>query len=116
ICRVQDTSTELAGDEVARKEINTRQSFISSQLEKELQKAFNASTWHVKNLSDKTVDYIGINQLASDLADKQYKHSPRNHNELLNRTKPSSNAVAGQKALLKQMVLHQGEERQGIKG
>ena len=54
--------------------------------------------------------------MASELAEARFKKSPRLHNELLNRTKPSSNAVAAQNALLRRMVLNEGEERLGIEG
>ena len=38
------------------------------------------------------------------------------HNELLNRSKPSSNAAAARNALLRRMVFNEGEERLGIGG
>jgi len=50
------------------------------------------------------------------LADRRYPDSPCLHNELLNRIKPSSNAIAAQKALLKAMVEGLGQERLGIVG
>ena len=37
-------------------------------------------------------------------------------NELLGRTKPSSNAVAARNALLRRMALNEGDERLGIDG
>ena len=57
-----------------------------------------------------------MNAVASSLADSRYPHSPRLHNELLNRIKPSSNAIAAQKALLKAMVDGLGQARLGIVG
>ena len=57
-----------------------------------------------------------LNGLASDLADRRFSAAPRLHNELLNRVKPSSNAVAAQNALLHRMAQHEGEERLGIEG
>ena len=54
--------------------------------------------------------------LASHLADARFACAPRLHNELLNRIKPSSNAVAAQNALLRRMVLNEGDDRLGIEG
>ena len=57
-----------------------------------------------------------MNGFASDLAALRFEESPRIHNELLNRVRPSSNAVAAQNALLRRMALNEGEERLGISG
>ena len=54
--------------------------------------------------------------VASKLADELYPKSPKISNELLNRIKPSTNAIAAQKALLKCMVEGLGQERLGIVG
>ena len=114
--RIRQTRDELAGDHVARREVEARIAYVSGQLEKELQNAFNTATWHIKNFEEKKVSFSGLNQLASDLAEKRFSYTPKIHNELLNRIKPSSNAVAAQKALLRQMVLKEGEERLGMLG
>ena len=47
---------------------------------------------------------------------RSFKKSPRLHNELLNRGKPSSNGAAARNALLRRMVLSEGEARLGIEG
>ena len=57
-----------------------------------------------------------MNGFASGLADLRFQESPRIHNELLNRVKPSSNAVAAQNALLRRMAQNEGEQRLGISG
>ena len=46
----------------------------------------------------------------------RFGSSPELRNELLNRVKPSSNAVAARNALLRRMVQNEGEERLGIEG
>jgi hypothetical protein len=57
-----------------------------------------------------------LTAVASKLTDDLYDKSPKISNELLNRIKPSTNAVAAQKALLKCMVEGLGQERLGIVG
>lgn len=113
---IRQEKSELSGDAVARKEVDARIAYTSSQLEKELHNAFNSATWYLKFYSDQKVTYFELNQLASELADKRYSKAPRIHNELLNRIKPSSNAVAAQKALMRQMVQYEGQSRLKIEG
>ena len=57
-----------------------------------------------------------LNIMASRIADAWFEKSPVIHNELLNRIKPSSNANAAQKVLLRAMIEHAGIERLGIDG
>lgn len=114
--QVRDTTPELRGDRVARLEIETRIAEIQEQLESELGLALDSAVWRGRRLDPKKLDYAELNSLASELADAQFGDSPRLKNELLNRIRPSSNAVAAQNALLRRMVLHEGRERLGIIG
>ncbi|SFB87070.1 hypothetical protein SAMN05660443_0639 [Marinospirillum celere] len=114
--KVRDESTEIQGDMVARREITSRLILLQNQLEAELQTAMMNAVWfkdgtHLENLSIKS-----LNNKASDVADALYYGSPKISNELLNRNKPSSNAIAAQNALTRAMVLNNGEERLGIVG
>jgi len=113
---VRNGNSELRGDAVARREVNARIASLQAQLEQELQRAFDGARWFQKQHSPKQLMHDELNGLASDLADKRYPLSPVLNNELLNRIKPSSSAVAGQNALLRRMVDHEGEERLGIVG
>lgn len=114
--RVRNERTELQGDAVARREVQARLTALQSQLENELRQAFDNATWHLKHVRAMQLAQSELNVLASDLADDQFKKTPKLHNELLNRTKPSSSAVAAQNALLRRMVTQEGEERLGIDG
>jgi hypothetical protein len=114
--RVRNESPELAGDAVARREVDSRLADLQSQVEAELHKAFDDAQWFRKNHSPKPYRYTELNSLASDLADKRFELSPKIHNELLNRQKPSANAIAAQNTLLRLMVLNQGQPRLGISG
>ena len=113
---VRDTTPELQGDRVARLEVDTRIADLQSQVEKELGMALDSAVWHGRGFEPKNLNQAALNGLASDLADTKFDKSPRLHNELLNRIKPSSNAIAAQNALLRHMALHEGRERLGITG
>ena len=85
-------------------------------IESELSRALDNAHWYAKDLSGEQLNQAQRNGLASKLADRRFDATPRLHNELLNRVKPSSNAVAARNALLRRMVQNEGEERLGIKG
>lgn len=114
--QVRDTTPELRGDRVARLEIENRIAEIQGQVETELGLALDTAVWRGRNLEPRRLEQAELNSLASELADSQFGESPRIENELLNRIRPSSNAVAAQNTLLRRMALHEGRERLGING
>lgn len=114
--RVRDETPDLQSDRVARTEVLARIAACQGQLEGELRRAFDSAMWHCEHAKPKPLLHAELNSLASDLADARFKKSPRLRNELLCRVKPSSNAVAAQNALLRRMVLKEGEARLGIEG
>ena len=113
---VSNDHPELAGDPVARREVSARLAALQALLEAELHKAFDNALWFRKSHQPKRLRQADLNGIASELADRRFKQSPRLHNELLNRQKPSSNAIAAQNILLRRMVLNEGEPRLGIEG
>ena len=113
---VRNDRCELAGDPVARREVAARLAAIQGQLETELQKAFDGALWFRKHHKPKLYRQADLNSLASELSDRRFAKAPKLHNELLNRQKPSSSAVAAQNALLRRMVLKEGASRLGIEG
>lgn len=113
---VRNDHFELAGDSVARREVAARLADLQGQLEMELHKAFDEALWFRKNYEPKSFRQADLNSLASDLADSRFEQCPKLHNELLNRQKPSSSAIAAQNNLLRRMVLNEGEPRLGIEG
>ena len=113
---VSNDHPELAGDPVARREVSARLMALQALLETELHKAFDSALWFRKNHQPKRLRQADLNSIASELADRRFAQSPSLHNELLNRQKPSSNAIAAQNNLLRRMVLNQGESRLGIEG
>jgi len=114
--KVNNDHPELAGDPVARREVTARLADLQAQLETELTKSLDEAEWCRKHHSTKHYRQSDLNSLASDLAERRYDQCPKLHNELLNRQKPSSSAIAGQNALLKHMITREGEPRLGIDG
>ena len=113
---VSNDRPELAGDSVARREVSARLAALHALLETELSKAFDNALWFRKYHHPKRLRQADLNSIASELADRRFVESPCLHNELLNRQKPSSNAIAAQNNLLRHMVLNEGEPRLGIEG
>ena len=114
--RVSNDHPELAGDSVARREVSARLAALQGLLETELHKALNNALWFRKNYRPMRLQQADLNSIASELADRRFEESPYLHNELLNRQKPSSNAIAAQNNLLRRMVLNESEPRLGIEG
>lgn len=113
---VRDQHPELAHDPVARREVLARLTALQGKLEEELHRAFDSAVWHLKHHAARRRYHAELNGIASELADRRYPKAPVLHNELLNRIRPSSNAVAAQNALLRLMVSNEGKERLGIDG
>ena len=113
---VSNSHPELAGDPVARREVSARLAAMQALLEAELNKAFDNAWWFRKNHEKKRFRQADLNMVASELADQSYPHTPRLHNELLGRQKPSSNAITARNKLLHRMLTNSGQERLGIKG
>jgi len=113
---VRIDNPKLTGDAVARMEVAARLVSLQGQLEAELRKAFDDATWFQKYHQQKSYRHAELSILASDIADSQFNQSPKIHNEILNRHKPSSNAIAAQNNLLHRMVLNEGQASLGIDG
>ena len=113
---VSDNTLELQGDRVARSEVQARIAELRGLIEEQLSRAMGSVVWYRKNHEPERRNQTKLNILASEIADTVYSEAPRIHNELLNRIKPSGNAVAARNILLRRMTLHEGEERLGIDG
>ena len=114
--QVSDETPELQGDQVARREVEARIVLLQGRLESELTRASNNALWYRRHHRAEPLTRAELNSLASELADARFKKSPRLHNELLNRSKPSRNGAAARNTLLRRMVLNEGEARLGIEG
>ncbi len=114
--KIRNERSELASDSVARQEVTARLATLQSQLTIELNKSVGYAQWFQKNKQPKQFNLSALSNLASSLADCKFNQSPRIHIELLNRTKPSGNAIAARNVLLRRMVVNRGEKRLGIEG
>lgn len=119
---VRSKSAELSGDAVARREVNARIARAAAEVEDLLRRAFAEAEWAWREKSaEGKLETLGaygtrsLSVIASKLANARYSQCPSLHNELLNRIKPSSNAVAAQKELMRAMVLYWAKERLDFK-
>ncbi len=114
--KVQEERVELAGDAVARREVQARITEVSSQLERELDLSMESAEWYLGKRKPRHLSTTELNGLASEIAGQRFDQIPRIPNELLNRSKPSSNAIAARNALLRHMVTDNGAPALGIEG
>lgn len=113
--RIVRDHPQLEGDRIARREVAARQSLLTNELQRELSVALSKTTWHI--IPAKAVSLKGsLAEVASSLADAGYPLAPLLHSELLQRDKPSSNAMAGMKELGYAMIAHGDKKELGIEG
>lgn len=118
---VRANSPELEGDAIARREVDARIARISADLEDRLADAIDLVDWSLPegahtDVAKRLTGPAALSILASSLADGRYPLTPLLRNELVNRTRPSSNAAAAIRALLRAMVEQNGQERLGMQG
>lgn len=118
---VRANRPELEGDAIARREVDARIARISADLEDRLADAIDLVDWSLPDGAQSDVPTrlsgpAALSILASTLADWRYPLTPNLRNELVNRTRPSSNAAAATRALLRAMVEQTGKERLGMQG
>ncbi len=114
---IEENSHELlAGDSVARREVESRKALVTSLLEDLLTKQINTVSWVKGGENIGVLPLRSIMSLVSSLADEVYDNSPIVRSEMLNRDRPSGNANAALNALLRALISHNGAERLGIEG
>ncbi|MDE0292474.1 MAG: ATP-binding protein [Candidatus Dadabacteria bacterium] len=106
----------LDGDSVARREVETRKTLIKSLLEELLSKQIGTISWIKDGEYTGVLSHRDIIGLVSDIADQVFKNTPIVKSEMLNRDRPSSNANAALNALLRILIVNNGEKRLGING
>lgn len=107
---------ELRGDAVARREIEARSADLRRRIEEEIQALFERSEWHFGSGPKRHLSKRALSEALSTMADQTFKDSPRVHNELLNCSAPSSNAVSARTKLMKRMVLNGADQDLGFEG
>ncbi|PKO92577.1 MAG: ATP-binding protein [Betaproteobacteria bacterium HGW-Betaproteobacteria-1] len=109
-----DTSAhEIAGDQVAKRELAARIAATSSALQSELRASMDKAKWWIGN---KWKSNINLSQLASESATRIFHSAPKLKSELVNRDSLSSNAVKARRDLLHRMILNENEENLGLTG
>ncbi|MCP8349395.1 ATP-binding protein [Pseudomonas sp. FBF18] len=110
---VYESSPELEGDSVARREVAARLSSVKGAIEEALREAVARAEWLYEGLF---VRPTSLSSLASDVAARTFSSAPRVWSELVNRDALSSNSVKARRDLLHRMVQNTHEECLGIKG
>ncbi|MBP2297075.1 ATP-binding protein [Azospirillum rugosum] len=113
--RVIRDHPQLEGDRIARREIAARQSLCIDQLHRALESALETARWYLAPSPTKGLrEPLAI--VASALADAGYPCAPILKSELLQRDRPSSNAMAALRDLAHAMVSRFAEPNLGITG
>lgn len=114
--RVVQQNPQLEGDQIARREVQARLAEVASLLEQEIRGAFAQAKWFAAG--SRAADYDGkpLSAIASAEADELFSDAPLIRNELINRDRPSSNAMAAVRALLHAMTARASDDRLGLVG
>lgn len=113
--RVIRDHPQLEGDRIARREIAARQSLCIDELHRTLEAALETAQWFLSPAPSKGLrEPLAV--VASLLADAGYPSAPILKSELLQRDKPSSNAMAALRDLAYAMVNRFDEADLGITG
>jgi hypothetical protein len=110
---VEETSPELEGDSVARREVGARLLAVKGALEESLREAVAKARWV---LDDNARKVQSLSANASDMADKRFSTSPNVWSELINRDALSSNSVKARRDLMHRMVNHGDRQHLGVEG
>lgn len=111
--RVFAEHPQLEGDRIARREIAARQSACIDRLQSALEASLETARWWLTPSPGKALrEPLAI--IASALADEAFPEAPILKSELLQRDRPSSNAMAALRDLGHAMVSHAAEPDLGM--
>lgn len=123
---VRTKTPELAGDPIARREVEERLAGAREDLERIVGPALGLrghrfepglSEWMLHgDCPTKIKDARAFNEWLSACCDNVFAMAPNLHNELLNREKLSSAAAAARRSLIEAMLMKEGTDRLGIEG
>lgn len=113
--RVIREHPQLEGDRIARREIAARQSRCIDDLYRSVDQSLDSAQWWLAPEPTKAVS-APLAIIASLLADHGFPFSPIIKSELLQRDKPSSNAVAALRELCYAMVARPRNAELGMSG
>ena len=110
---VSESSHELVGDSVARREISARLTATRSALEDEMRSALEGASWLVDGYWGRE---MRLSPIASDIAGTVFHAAPHIFSELVNRDALSPNAVKARRDLLHRMLGSEERENLGLEG
>ena len=118
---VKNNTPSLAGDRVARQELEERRLEASMAFRSEWNRIFTpglgkAAVYWKGELRPEVASSKALTELVSTAADETFPYAPTIQNELINRRNLSSAAAAARRNLIEAMVLHSDEERLGLTG
>lgn len=113
---VRKNTPMLEGDQVARRELAARAASLREQLDQKMSEMLITSDWYRAGKPRKIETTAQLSRAASDCADEVFHAAPAIKNELINRSKPSSNAVSAANELMRLMVLNGDKRVLGIDG
>lgn len=115
LSRITKEHHQLQGDRIARREISARRSACLDTIQAELTEILHRSRWWLgPEPSAAVTDEIAV--VASRLADVAYPQTPLLRSELVQRDRPSSNAMAAVRELAHAMVVCHNEKNLGMTG
>lgn len=106
----------LEGDAVARRELFGLIDAARLALRGSVRRALESATWYLVGEPTSASLFSELSSVASDLSDRVFSDAPPLFNELVNRDRPTSNAVAAQRVLMHRMVQHADKSMLGIEG
>ena len=113
--RVFREHPQLEGDRIARREMSARRSAAIDLLRRDLEAALNNARWWLAPEPDAPLrEPLAI--VATALADAAFHHAPHLKSELLQRDRPSSNAMAALRELCHAMVSKSDRPHLGFVG
>jgi len=109
---VQDTSPEIEGDAVARREVAARLLAVKGALEESLREAVAKARWVFSD----GVERAHLSATASTMADERFYAGPNVWSELINRDALSTNSVKARRDLMHRMVNYSDQQQLGLEG
>ena len=114
---VRDSRPELHSDPVAKKEFDDRftaAEMAESELLNDLLQKPEAAVWYHNSIDLNVNSKRGLQEELSAMLEVAYEKAPKLHNELINRDRPSSQAVSARNKLLAAMLSSADLEDLGI--
>lgn len=111
--KVAKEHPQLQGDRIARREIAARRSVLLDAIQRDLTEALDDATWWIgPNEGEALRDSVSV--IATALADAAYHKTPILKSELVQRDRPSSNAMAAIRDLGHAMVEAEAKPNLGL--